>query len=125
MAKGPWWTPTEGDLAWDRPLPKSVRFNTDYGAELPLWGDGYGNIGWQATKLSPALLDRLAAWQDRFDASYDYEHGWKSDEIEREWQAEGSILLADLRKELAGRGVEVTAPKWLDPSPIPPDSTEG
>ncbi len=84
--------------------------------ELPLWGDGYDNIPWQATKLPPVLLDRLAAWQDRFDASYDYEHGWKSDEIEREWLAEGSVLLADLRNELDGRGVEVTAPERLDPS---------
>ena len=116
MAKGPWWTPTEDDLAWDRPLPKVVRFTADYGAELPLWGDGYGNISWQATKLPPALLDRLAAWQDRFDANYDYECGWKSDGLEREWVAEGSVLLADLRNELAGRGVEVTAPKRLDPS---------
>ncbi len=115
MARRPWWTPTEQDLAWDRPLPNVVRFTPDY-AELPLWGDGYGNISWQATKLPPFLLDRLAAWENKWEDNYDYEHGWKNEEMWREWLAEGSGLLADLRKELAGRGVEVTAPEWLDPS---------
>jgi len=117
MAKGPWWTPTQDDLAWDRPLPKVVVFTPDY-AELPLWGDGYGNIPWQATKLPPVLLDRLAAWENKWEANHDYEHGWKNEEIWREWLAERSVLLADLRKELAERGVEVAAPEWGDPSAV-------
>jgi hypothetical protein len=111
---GPWWTPTEDDLTWDRPLPEIVVFETDYSAELPLWGDGYGNIPWQATKLPPVLLDRLAAWQDRWDANYHYEHGWKSEEIQREWLEERTVLLADLRKEFAGRGVKVVIPERGD-----------
>jgi hypothetical protein len=121
MAKGPWWTPTEDDPAWDLPLPKIVVLEADYSAPLPLWGDGFGNINWRFTKLSPALLDRLAAWQERFDSNCHWEHGWRSKEIERDWMAERAVLLADLREEFAGQGVEVIAPEWTDPSPATPD----
>jgi hypothetical protein len=64
MAKGPWWTPTEDDLAWDRPLPNVVVFTPDY-AEPSTVGEEFGNINWRFTKLSPVLLDQLAAWQDK------------------------------------------------------------
>ena len=72
MAENPWRHPAEADRGWgwgwDEPLPGSITLSPDYGAELPLWADGFGNVSWQFTKFSPELLDRLAAWQQDFDA---------------------------------------------------------
>ena len=55
-----------------------IRLAPDYSAPLPLWGEGFGNIDWRCTKFPPALLDRLAAWQQEFDDNYHYETGWRS-----------------------------------------------
>ena len=68
MDQNPWWQPKEADLGWDESLPDVITLAPDYGAELPLWGNGFGNIAWQYTKFSAGLLDRLAAWQQEFDA---------------------------------------------------------
>jgi hypothetical protein len=57
----PWWHPAQDDLDWDEPLPGVIVLCPEYGAELPLWGEGWGNIDWALTKFSPELLDRLAA----------------------------------------------------------------
>ena len=37
-----------------------------------------GNIDWRYIKFPPALLDRLAAWQQEFDDNDHYETGWRS-----------------------------------------------
>ena len=50
--------PGGADLGWDEPLPDVITLAPDYGAELPLWGNGFGNIAWQYTRFSPALLDQ-------------------------------------------------------------------
>jgi hypothetical protein len=103
MGQNPWWQPTEADLARDTPLPDVVTLAPDYGAELPLWGKGFGNIAWQYTKFSPALLDRLAAWQQDFDARYHWDRGWESDEIRDRWASQAEDLAADVRAELGTR----------------------
>jgi len=43
MGENPWWQPSEADLGWDEPPPEVITLAPDYGAELPLWGDGWGN----------------------------------------------------------------------------------
>jgi hypothetical protein len=58
MDQNPWWQPKEADLGWDESLPDVITLAPDYGAELPLWGNGFGNIAWQYTKFSRGLLDR-------------------------------------------------------------------
>jgi hypothetical protein len=73
-----WWHPGHDDLGWDEPLPTVIRFAPDYLAELPLWGEGFGNIAWQFTKFPPELLDRLAACQREFDDNYHAETAWRS-----------------------------------------------
>jgi hypothetical protein len=61
MSENPWWHPRDDDLDWDEPLPSVVVLAPDYGAELPLWGGGFGyNIDWRFTQFPPALLDRWA-----------------------------------------------------------------
>jgi hypothetical protein len=103
MAQNPWWQPGEDDLGWDDPLPDVIELAPDYGAELPLWGDGFGNIGWEYTKFSPGLLDRLAAWQQEFDAGFHWESGWRSAEIRDHWASEAGELAGDVRAELGPR----------------------
>jgi hypothetical protein len=88
MDQSPWWQPREADLGWDEPLPDVIMLAPDYGAELPLWGNGFGNISWQCTKFSPGLLDRLAAWQQEFDAHYRWDRGWESDQIRDRWASQ-------------------------------------
>jgi hypothetical protein len=78
MSQNPWWHPSDDDLGWDEPFPVIIRLAPDYSAPLPLWGEGFGNIDWRCTKFPPALLDRLAAWQQEFDDNYHYETGWRS-----------------------------------------------
>jgi hypothetical protein len=103
MAQSPWWQPGEDDLDWDDPLPDVVELAPDYGAELPLWGAGFGNISWQYTKFSPELLDRLAAWQEDFDANFHWENGWRSAETRNHWASRAKDLAADVRAELGTR----------------------
>ena len=103
MEQNPWWQPGEADLGWDEPLPDVITLAPDYSAELPLWGEGFGNIAWQYTKFSPELLDRLAAWQREFDAHYHWDRGWESDEIRDQWASEAADLAADVRTELGTR----------------------
>lgn len=109
MGKNPWWQPPESDLSWDEPLPDVVELAPDYMAELPLWGDGFGNISWQFTKFSPGLLDRLAAWQQEFDDNFD--RGWRSAEIRDRWAREAGELAADVRAELGTRA-ELVVRLW-------------
>jgi hypothetical protein len=113
MDQNPWWQPKEADLGWDEPLPDVVTLAPDYGAELPLWGDGFGNIAWQYTKFSRGLLDRLAAWQQEFDAHCHWDRGWDSDEIRDRWASQAEDLAADVRTELGTRARLVVKPWGL------------
>jgi hypothetical protein len=103
MDQHPWRHPSQADRGWDQPLPAIVELKPDYGAELPLWGDGLGNISWQFTKFSPQLLDRLAAWQQDFDTGFDRGTGWRSAELRDRWASQAENLAADVQAELGTR----------------------
>lgn len=112
MVAGPWWDPSEDDLAgWDGPLPGVIRLAPDYSAELPLWGEGFGNIAWQFTKFSPGLLDRLAAWQRAFDENFRWDSGWRSSMVKEAWAREAKRLETDVRAELGSRA-ELDVDLW-------------
>jgi hypothetical protein len=114
MGESSWWHPGKGDLDRDEPLPDEIELSPEYSAELPLWGDdGYGSgmIAWQDTKFSPELLDRLAAWQQDFDANFHWEKGWRSVEIRDRWASQAEELAADVRAELGTRA-ELTVRLW-------------
>jgi hypothetical protein len=110
MGQNPWWKPTEADLGWDEPLPDVITLAPDYSAELPLWGNGFGNVAWQYTKFSCGLLERLAAWQQEFDAHCHWDRGWDSDEIRNRWASQAEDLAADVRAELGTRAKLVVKP---------------
>jgi hypothetical protein len=116
MGRNPWWHPTEADPGWDEPLPSSIVLSPDYGAELPLWADGFGNVSWQFTKFSPDLLDRLAVWQQAFDAGFHWETGWLTTELRDRWASEAEGLAAAVRAELGTRAVLVVDLWPLDDS---------
>ena len=103
MSENPWWRPGEADLHWNELLPAIIRLAPDYSAELPLWGEGFGNISWQFTKFPPELLDRLAVWQREFEDNYDSLTGWRSVAIRDHWTNTVEDLAADLRAELGTR----------------------
>jgi hypothetical protein len=115
MSERPWRNPAESDLTgWDRTLPAVVRLAPDFGAgapRVPLWGNGFGNISWQFTKLSPELLDRLSSWQQIFEESFTREGGWASERGRDEWATRAHALAAELRAELDGRS-DVDVDLW-------------
>jgi hypothetical protein len=112
MNHNPWWHPADTDnVGWNRPLPAVVRLAPDYGAELPLWGQGFGNIAWQFTRFSPELLDRLAAWQEEFDKHFLWDRGWSSTQEKERWASEGKDLASQVRAELGDRA-ELVLDLW-------------
>jgi hypothetical protein len=96
----PWWRPTADD-DWDEPLPEVVILAPEYTVELPLSGDG--QLAWQRTKLSPALLDRLATWQAEFDNSFHWRKGWSSAAARDRWAGQAEQLATSIRAELGDR----------------------
>jgi hypothetical protein len=104
MSENPWWHPRDDDLGWDEPLPSVIVLSPDYSAELPLWGEAFGNIDWRFTKFQPDLLDRLAAWQQEFDDNYHpWESGWRSAAIRDRWAHQAKNLATDVRAALGTR----------------------
>jgi hypothetical protein len=111
MSENPWWHPRGDDLSWDDPLPTLIVLAPDYMADLPLWGEGSGNIAWQSTKFPPELLDRLAAWQQEFDGNFHYQTGWRSAATRDHWAHQASNLAADVRAALGTRA-ELAVDLW-------------
>ena len=112
IGANPWWHPSKDDLDWDEPLPARIELSPDYSADLPLWGcDGSGMLAWQDTKFSPQLLDRVAAWQQDFDANFRWDKGWRSAETRDRWASQAEELAADVRTELGTRA-KLTVRLW-------------
>jgi len=103
----PWWHPKD-DNDWNEPLPPVVTLEPEYGAELPLGGEGV--LAWQRTKFSPQLLDRLAAWQEDFERGFHHDTGWRSQQVRNQWAEEAKELEAEVRAELGTRAELVVNP---------------
>lgn len=103
MTGNPWRQATDAQLDEERELPGVIQLKPDYGAELPLWGKGVGNIPWELTRFSPELLDRLAAWQAEFGRCFHWKRGWTSKQVRDRWIREADALAAQVRLELGGR----------------------
>ena len=71
----------------------------DYGVDIPLWGP------WEDLNLPDDLLERLAAWQEEWEASVDWESGtWRTGTQAREkWREAGQVLADQLRSAVADR----------------------
>lgn len=108
MSENPWWHAADDD-DWGDPLPPVVTLEPEYGAALPLGGEGM--LAWQRTKFSPQLLDRLAAWQADFESGFHWDTGWRSPEVRNRWAEEARNLAADVRAEL-GMRAELVVNLW-------------
>jgi hypothetical protein len=92
-------------------LPAVVILEPDYGAELPLTSEEEGMLGWRQTGFSPQLLDRLADWQEAFEADHHYDTRWRSPQLRDEWATQARELEAAIRAELGSRA-ELVVHLW-------------
>ena len=92
-------------------MPAVVILEPDYGAELPLTSEEEGMLGWRQTGFSPQLLDRLADWQEAFEAGHHYGTGWRSPQLRDEWAGQARELEAAIRAELGSRA-ELVVHLW-------------
>jgi hypothetical protein len=81
-----------------------VKIMPEYQAELPLWGQD-----WKSLNFSATLLNRLADWQDDFDANFDPLSGWKTSEARQKWAERSIELIAELQ---AVKSVELEIDLW-------------
>jgi len=110
VSERPWRRPGQDDEQ-DGPLPAVVILEPDYGAELPLTSEQEGMLGWRQTGFSPQLLDRLADWQEAFEAGHHYDTGWRSPQLQDEWARQARELETAIRAELGGRA-ELVVHLW-------------
>jgi hypothetical protein len=111
MRERPWRYPEYDDRELKGPFPKLVILSPDYSAQLPISSEGSGQISWRATEFSPELLDRLADWQNEFDANFHWEKGWRSEKALARWAQEANDLAAELRRVLGSRA-ELVVNLW-------------
>ena len=88
-------------------MPAVVIVEPDYGAELPLTSEEEGMLGWRQSGFSPQLLDRLADWQEAFEAGHYYNTGWRSPQVQDEWARQARELEAAIRAEPGSRAEPV------------------
>jgi hypothetical protein len=96
-------------LAWESPQasPKAVLLSPDFNASAPLWPESAATNA----MLSASLLGDLIAWQHDFDASYDWESGWCTEEAKSRWASTSHGLVDRLKEALAGKA-ELTVNLW-------------
>jgi len=82
-----------------------VKMMPDYTAPMPLWGD------WWDLDLPAPLLRELALWQEDFDRSFHWEHGWASPRAREAWAKEAAQLEPLLRRTVGTRA-EVVVDLW-------------
>ena len=83
-----------------------VKLMPDYSVDVPLWG-----IPWRNLQLDPALIERLRAWQARFEDHFDHEQGWDDTDVVSAWRVERERLADALRRAL-GPEIEVQVHPW-------------
>ncbi len=83
-----------------------LKLMPDYSVDLPHWGRDV-----EPLNLPPHLLDRLAQWQNEFDANFDPSGRWRSNEARDRWSREALRLETELRAALPGN-VELEVDFW-------------
>ncbi|GAA0991199.1 hypothetical protein GCM10009551_050640 [Nocardiopsis tropica] len=120
-------------MSFDVAPDRRVRMMSDYSGP-PLWSL-YGGVDGEALGIPAPVSAELDAWQDLFDTGFHFDTGWRSDDLAREYEAEGRRLLPLVAAALPGFLVEldlwpvreekVSAGGWFDGWTPPPPRTDG
>lgn len=81
-----------------------LTFWPDYSGAL-LWTGSGERVGLEDATLSPGLVERAGRWVERYD---DAKLPWEATRDD-DWLAEGRRLFAELRRELADRGIDLVS----------------
>lgn len=79
-------------------MPSVIRFDCDFGAEIPLWPQQ----AFLEAMLPEGLRARMAAWQQDFERNFDWRTGWRTEEARRQWDEEGARLLPQVQEVFRG-----------------------
>lgn len=96
-----------------------VKLMPEYMCGMPLWVevDDVGQVGAGHTgaaellALPPSLAERLAAWLEQFDRTFDHVRGWINEDVRASWTRESELLVMELRHHLP-RGVALDVDLW-------------
>ena len=98
--------PSDGPFRFARGWSGTVRLMSDYGAGWPLWAEN-GLTAASDWELSPALMERLQAWDDLFDGHFHWDRGWRDGGARDAYHRDAPRLLRDLERELPHANVEL------------------
>lgn len=83
--------------------PTALRVMAEWGVEDPVWDSGIDYLGPVALAewgVSDELVERLRAWNERFNALHRTGYSWPDVEQEQTWRADGLDLAYRLQNEL-------------------------
>ena len=89
----------------------SLVLTCDYGADSPLWLEE-GLVDSEDFALPQRLAERLRAWVIAFDADFDVDRGWRSEEVKAKFEAVGDLLRDEVQAAVGDRFVVRTEYWW-------------
>lgn len=83
--------------------PTALRVMAEWTESDPVWDsdiDHLGPVALADLRVSDALIERLRAWNQRFNDLHRSDYRWPSVELEKAWRADGLNLAYQLQNEL-------------------------
>ncbi|GIF45264.1 hypothetical protein [Actinoplanes xinjiangensis] len=99
--------------------PHALRVMAEYMSDDPVWDsdlDHMGPVVLQDLGVSTQLVQRLQAWNERFNGLALTDFEFTSVDEERSWRREGLTLAYELQNELPD--IEISYAEDTDPRPV-------